>query len=62
MWNLEEWYKWVNLFAKQRWRYRCREQTWTSRGEQDWGGMNWETETDIHMLLCIIWAFLVAQW
>ena len=42
----------MNLFAKQKWRRRCREQTYGPRGERG-GGMNWKIGIDIYTLLCI---------
>ena len=43
----------INLFAKQKQRHRCREQTYGYQGGEGEGGMNWEIETDIYTLLCI---------
>ena len=44
----------INLFAKQKLRHRCREQTYRCQGgKRGRGGMNWEIGTDTHTLLCI---------
>ena len=50
----------MNLFAGQKLRHRCREQTY---GHQGWkaaaggggGGMNWEIGIDMYTLMCIKW-------
>ena len=42
----------MNLFAKQKQRHRCREQTYGYQGGKG-GGMNWEIGIDIYTLLCI---------
>ena len=45
----------MNRFAGQKYRHRCREETY---GHQEgkaggWGGMNWEIGIDIYTLICI---------
>ena len=47
----------MNRFAGQKYRHRCREETY---GHQEgkaggWGGMNWEIGIDIYTLICIKW-------
>ena len=44
----------MNLFSKQKQRHKHREQMYDSRRGRE-GGINWETGTDIHTLLCIQW-------
>ena len=48
MWNLEH----MNLFAEQKQRHRCREQTYGYQGGER-GGMSWEMGIDIYILLHI---------
>ena len=49
----------MNLFARQKQRHRCREQTYGHQGGKvagvGWrhGGMNWEIGIDIYTLICI---------
>ena len=49
----------MNLFARQKQRHRCREQTYGHQGgkaARDGGGgsvMNWEIGIDIYTLICI---------
>ena len=44
----------MNWFARQKQRHRCREQTWTPRGEvPGGGGLNWGTGIGIYTLICI---------
>ena len=50
----------MNLFARQKWRHRCREQMYGHQGGEStvegWGGgggMNWEIGIDIYTLICI---------
>ena len=43
----------MNLFAKQRRRFREQTSELTCRREREGGMMNWETGTDIYTLLCI---------
>ena len=50
----------MNRFAGQKWRHRCREQTYGHQGSKaaEWGGgavMNWEIGIDIYTLICIKW-------
>ena len=50
----------MNLFARQKYRYRRREQMYGHQGgkEARMGGgdvMNWEMGIDIYMLICIKW-------
>ena len=42
----------MNVFAKQKERHRCREQTYGHQGGKE-GWMNWEIGIDIYTLLCI---------
>ena len=41
----------MNLFAKQKFRHRCREQIYEYQGGR--GGINWKIGIDIYILLCI---------
>ena len=43
----------MNLFAKQKYRHRYREQTYGYQGGEGADGMNWEIRIDIYTLLCI---------
>ena len=48
----------MNQFAGQKWRHRCREQTYGHQGgkvSEGRGGaeMNWEIGIDIYSLICI---------
>ena len=43
----------MNLFAKQKYRHRCREQTYGYQGGKGGGGMNWDIRIDTYTLLCI---------
>ena len=50
----------VNQFARQKWRHRCREQTYGHQGGKaagggGGGGMNWEIGIDMYILICIKW-------
>ena len=48
----------INQFAGQKWRHRCREQTYGHQGGKVvWGGgvMNWEFGIDMYTLICIKW-------
>ena len=40
----------MNLFAGQKWRHRCREQTYGHQGRKEWVGMNWEIGIDIYTM------------
>ena len=42
----------MNFSTRQKESLSCRKQTWLTRGEGE-GGVNWEIETDMYMLLCI---------
>ena len=50
----------MNRFARQKWRHRCREQTYGTKGGK-WrrggggGVMNWEIGIDMYTLMCIKW-------
>ena len=41
----------MNLFARQKWRRRCREQAYGYQGGRDGGGVTWETGIDLCTLL-----------
>ena len=43
----------MNLCAKQKWRYRCRDQIKGLQGET-WGGRNWEPGIDTHTLFTVV--------
>ena len=47
----------MNWFAGQKWRHRCREQTYGHEGGKVAGGgggrMNWEIRIDIYTPICI---------
>ena len=46
----------MNQFARQKQRYRCREQMYGHQGGKaggGGGGMNWEIGIDIYTLICI---------
>ena len=46
----------MNLFAGQKQRHRCREQTYGHQGGKaagHGGGMNWEIGIDMYSLICI---------
>ena len=47
----------MNRSARQKWRHRCREQTYGHQGgkagQGSGGGMNWEIEIDVYTLICI---------
>ena len=49
----------MNRFAGQKWRHRCREQTYGHQGRKvavvggDGGVMNWEIGIDMYTLMCI---------
>ena len=50
----------MNRFAGQKWRHRCREQTYGHQGGKATGGggcgvMNWEIGIDMYTLMCIKW-------
>ena len=51
----------MNRFAGQKWRHRCREQTYGHQGGESGGGeggggvMNWEIGIDMYTLMCIKW-------
>ena len=51
MWNLEKMVE-MNLIAKQKQSYRCRDQRYGYQGRKR-GWMNWETGAEISTLLCI---------
>ena len=40
----------MNLFKKQKQRYRCREKTMITKGAREEGGINWEIGTNIYTL------------
>ena len=51
---------WMNWFAGQKYRHRCRGQTYGHQGGKvagGWGGggMNWEIGIDTYTLMCIKW-------
>ena len=46
----------MNRFARQKYRHRCREQTYGHQGGKAWwggDGMNWEIGIDMYTLICI---------
>ena len=49
----------MNRFAGQKWRHRCREQTYGHQGGESGGAeggggvMNWEIGIDMYTLMCI---------
>ena len=48
----------MNQFAGQKWRHRCREQTYGYHGgkvAKGGGGMNWEIGIDMYTLICMKW-------
>ena len=43
----------MNLFTKQKQSQKCRKETYGYQGVTGWGGINWEIEIDIYILLYI---------
>ena len=43
----------MNLFAKEKWAYRQRKQTYGHQRGKEWGKINKEVEINIYTLLCI---------
>ena len=52
IWNLEKWYRWT-LFAKQKQRHGCTEQTYGHQERERGGGTNWEIEIVIYTLFLL---------
>ena len=52
MWNLEKWYRRLNLQTIKR--HRHKEQMYTYQGGKVWGGRNWEIGIDTCTLLIYV--------